>query len=110
MGGRTPGQALKSPGLSAGRTLLPTAARPLAVTIVVICVLVMTVQGVWIRHGMETSWVDATVNAEVVAGLGGDPLPLALFVLPGGRGACAAVGAAPAPAGGFAGPVWWGRV
>src|SRR5262249_57831735 len=97
MGGRTPGQALKSPGLSAGRTLLPTAARPLAVTIVVICVLVMTVQGVWIRHGMETSWVDATVNAEVVAGLGGGPLLLALFVLPGG------LVAGPAHGGGLAG-------
>jgi len=94
MGGRTPGQALKSPGLSAGRTLLPTAARPLAVTIVVICVLVMTVQGVWIRHGMETSWVDATVNAEVVAGLGGHPLLLAILVWPGELVPCTAMGAA----------------
>jgi membrane-associated phospholipid phosphatase len=55
----------------------------LAVIIVVISVLVLTVQGVWIRHGMETSWVDATVNAKVVAGLGGHPLLLAMLVWPG---------------------------
>jgi membrane-associated phospholipid phosphatase len=41
------------------------------------------VQGVWIRHGMETSWVDAAVNAKVVAGLGGHPLLLAVLVWPG---------------------------
>jgi len=32
---------------------------------------------------METSWVDATVNAKVVAGLGGHPLLLAVLVWPG---------------------------
>jgi membrane-associated phospholipid phosphatase len=83
MGGRTSGQALKSPGQSAGRPLLPIPARSLAVTIVVICVLVITVQGVWIQHGMETSWVDATVNAKVVAALGGHHLLLAVLVWPG---------------------------
>ena len=74
---------MKGPGRSAGRPLLPAAARSSAVIIVVICVLVLTVQGVWIRHGMETSWVDATVNAKVVAGLGGRPLLLAMLVWPG---------------------------
>ena len=32
---------------------------------------------------METSWVDAAVNAKVVAGLGGHPLLLAILVWPG---------------------------
>jgi membrane-associated phospholipid phosphatase len=53
------------------------------VILVVACVLVLTVQGVWIRHGMETSWVDAAVNAKVVAGLDGHPLLLAMLVWPG---------------------------
>jgi membrane-associated phospholipid phosphatase len=79
----TSGQTLKSPGQPAGRPLLPTAVRPLAVTIVVTCVLVVTVQAVWIRHGMETSWVDATVDAGLVAGLGGHPLLLAIMVWAG---------------------------
>jgi membrane-associated phospholipid phosphatase len=83
MGGRTSGQALKTSGQPAGGPLLPPAARPLAVIIVAISVLVLAVQGVWIRHGMETSWVDVTVNAKVVAALGGHPLLLALLVWPG---------------------------
>jgi membrane-associated phospholipid phosphatase len=53
------------------------------VTIVVICALVLAVQGVWIRHGMETSWADAAVNAKVVAALGGHPRLLAVLVWPG---------------------------
>jgi membrane-associated phospholipid phosphatase len=83
MGGRTFGQVLKSPGQSAGRPLLPTAARRLAVSTVAVCVLVIAIQGVWIRHGMETSWVDAAVNAKVVAGLGEHPRLLAVLVWPG---------------------------
>ena len=82
MGGSTSGQALKIPGQPAGRPLLPGAARPLAVTIVVTCVLVIAVQAVWIRHGMETSWVDATVDANLVAGLGGHPFLLAMMIWP----------------------------
>jgi len=62
---------------------VPIAARRLAVSTVAVCVLVLTVQGVWIRHGMETSWVDATVNAKVVAALGEHPLLLAVLVWPG---------------------------
>ena len=51
--------------------------------------LVLTVQGVWIRHGMETSWVDAAVDAKVAAGLGGHPRLLAVLVWPGGLPAIA---------------------
>ena len=83
MGGRTSEQALKSPGWSAGRPLLSAAAQPLTVTIVAICALVLAVQGIWIRHGMETSWVDAAINAKVVAGLGGHSRLLAVLVWPG---------------------------
>lgn len=83
MGGRISEQALKSPGWSAGRPLLSAAARPLTVTIVAICALVLAVQGIWIRHGMETSWVDAAINAKVVAGLGGHSRLLAVLVWPG---------------------------
>jgi membrane-associated phospholipid phosphatase len=48
-------------------------------------VLVIAIQGVWIRHGMDTSWVDATVNAKVLAGLGGHPRLLAMLIWPGER-------------------------
>jgi membrane-associated phospholipid phosphatase len=94
MGGSTSGQALKIPGQQAGRPLLPIAARPLAVTIVVTCVLVIAGQAVWIRHGMETSWVDAAVDAKVMAGLGGHPLVLAVLVWPGEPVPVAAMAAA----------------
>jgi membrane-associated phospholipid phosphatase len=91
MGGSTSGQALKSLSRSAGRPLLPTAARRLAVTTVAICALVITVQGVWIRHGMETSWLDTAVDTKVVAGLGGHPLLLAVLVWPGEQAPFAAI-------------------
>jgi membrane-associated phospholipid phosphatase len=77
------GQALSDRGWSTARQLLPTAARPLAVAIVAACVLVMAVQGVWIRHGMETGWVDTVVDAKVRAGFGGHPMLLAVLVWPG---------------------------
>lgn len=84
MGGRTFGQALKGQGQAATRPLLSAAIRPLAVAIVAVCVLVIAVQGVWLRHGMETGWVDAAVDAKVRASLGGHPLLLAVVVWPGG--------------------------
>lgn len=94
MGGSTSGQVLKSPGRSARRPLLPIAARRLAVITVAVCVLVLTVQGVWIRHGMETSWVDATVNAKIAAGLGGHPRLSAVLIWPGEGGPLTAMAAA----------------
>src|SRR5215472_18321411 len=51
--------------------------------IVVVCVLVMTGQGLWLKHGMETSWMDTAIDAKVVASLGGHPLLLAMLVWPG---------------------------
>jgi membrane-associated phospholipid phosphatase len=84
MAGRTFGQALKGQGHAAARPLLPTAVRPVALAIVIVCVLVMAVQGVWLRHGMETGWMDTAVDAKVRAGLGGHPLLLAVLVWPGG--------------------------
>jgi membrane-associated phospholipid phosphatase len=74
---------LKSPGQPAARPLLPAAARPLAVAVVVVCVLVIVAQSVWIGHGMETGWVDTAVDAKVRAGLGGHHLLLAVLVWPG---------------------------
>jgi membrane-associated phospholipid phosphatase len=52
-------------------------------TTVAVCVLVIVIQGVRIRHGMETSWVDATVDVKIMAGLGGHPHLLAVLVSPG---------------------------
>ena len=75
---------MKGQGRAAARPLLPTAIRPLAVAIVVVCVLLIAVQGVWLRHGMETGWVDAAVDVKVRAGLGGHPLLLSVMVWPGG--------------------------
>ena len=43
----------------------------------------MAIQGVWLRHGMETDWVDTAVDAKVRAGLGGHPSLLAVLVWPG---------------------------
>jgi membrane-associated phospholipid phosphatase len=74
--------------------LLPDAARPLAVAIVVVCALVIAVQGVWLRHGMETGWVDTTVDAKVKASLVAHPLLLAVLIWPGAPGPVAAVAAA----------------
>lgn len=85
--------ALNGPGQSATRPLLPTA-RPLAMAIVVVCVLVTAVQGAWLRHGMQTGWVDAAVDAKVRASLGGHPVLLAVLVWPGGPVAVTAVATA----------------
>jgi membrane-associated phospholipid phosphatase len=63
--------------------LLPDTGRPLAVTVVIVCALVVAVQGVWLRHGMETGWVDTAIDAKVKAGLSGHPLLLAVLVWPG---------------------------
>ncbi len=93
MGG-TSGRALRAPDRSAARPLLPGAARPLAVTIAAVCVLVIAVQGMWIRHGMETSWVDSVVDANVRASLGGHPMLLAALVWPGAPVPVAAMTAA----------------
>lgn len=63
--------------------LLSAAARPAAVAIVVACLLVIAVQAVWLRHGMETGWLDTTIDAKVQAALGGHHLLLAVLVWPG---------------------------
>jgi len=52
----------------------------MAVAVVVVCALVVAAQGVWIRHGMETGWLDTTVDAHLRAGLGGHPLLLDVLV------------------------------
>jgi membrane-associated phospholipid phosphatase len=54
-----------------------------AVAIVVVCVLVMAVQAVWLRHGMETGWLDTAIDARVQASLAGHPRLLAVLVWPG---------------------------
>ncbi len=83
MGGRISGQALKGTGRPAVRPLLPGTGSLLAVAIVVVCVLVTAVQAVWLRHGMETGWLDTAIDAKVRASLAGHPLPLAVLVWPG---------------------------
>ena len=52
----------------------------MAGAVVVVCVLVVAAQGVWIRHGMETGWLDTTVDAHLRAVLGGHPLLLDVLV------------------------------
>jgi undecaprenyl-diphosphatase len=74
--------------------LLPTGARLLAAAIVVVCVLVTAVQGVWLRHGMETGRMDTAVDAKVKAGLGGHPQLLAVLVWPGEAVTVTAIAAA----------------
>jgi len=77
------GQALKGPGRSATQPLLPGTGSPLAMAIVVACVLVTAVQPVWLRHGMETGWLNEAIDAEVQASLARHPLSLAVLVSPG---------------------------
>jgi membrane-associated phospholipid phosphatase len=60
-------------------------------TIVAICALVLAAQAIWIRHGMETSWVDAAVDAKIAAALGGHPLLLAILIWPGDQLAIAGI-------------------
>lgn len=83
MGGRTSAPAVKGPGRSAASPLLPAAERPLAVAIAVVCVLVTAVQAVWIRHGMETGWLDTAIDTKVQASLSAHPLLLDVLVWPG---------------------------
>lgn len=63
--------------------LLPGAARPCAVAIVIVCVVVVAVQAVWLRHGMETSGIDPAVDAKLTPILGPHPLLLDVLVWPG---------------------------
>jgi membrane-associated phospholipid phosphatase len=63
--------------------LLRPAARPLAVAIVVACVLVTAGLGAWFWHETRTDWVDAVVGARLQAGLRGHPHLLAVLVWPG---------------------------
>jgi membrane-associated phospholipid phosphatase len=81
-------------GRAAARPLLSAAARLPAAAIVAICVLVTAVQAVWLRHGMETGWVDTAVDAKVRAALGGHPALLAVLVWPGGPVVVTAMAAA----------------
>jgi membrane-associated phospholipid phosphatase len=65
-----------------------------AVAIVVVCVLVTAVQAVWLRHGMETGWLDTAIDARVQASLAGHPRLLAVLVWPGEPVPAAAMAAA----------------
>jgi membrane-associated phospholipid phosphatase len=65
-----------------------------AVAIVVVCVLVMAVQAVWLRHGMETGWLDTAIDARVQASLAGHLRLLAVLVWPGEPVPAAAMAAA----------------
>jgi len=71
------------PNRPVARPLLPSAARPLAVAIVVACVLVTALLGAWFWHETRTDWVDAVVGARLQAGLGGHPHLLAVMAWPG---------------------------
>jgi membrane-associated phospholipid phosphatase len=64
------------------------------VAIVAACFLVTAVQGVWLRHGMETGWADTAVDAKVRAALAGHPTLLAVLVWPGEPVAVTAMAAA----------------
>jgi membrane-associated phospholipid phosphatase len=83
MGERTVGHALKGARQPAATPLLPAAGRPAAMAIAVACGLVIAAQGVWIRHGMETGWLDTTVDAHLKASLGAHHLLLDVLVWPG---------------------------
>jgi PAP2 superfamily len=83
MGERTLGHAWKGIRPSAATPLVPAAGRPVTMAIAVACGLVIAAQGVWIRHGMETGWLDTTVDAHLKARLGAHHLLLDVLVWPG---------------------------
>jgi membrane-associated phospholipid phosphatase len=83
MGERTLGRVSQGTSQPTATALLPTAGRPVAVAIAVVCGLVIAAQGVWIRHGMETGWLDTAVGANLRASLGGHPVLLDVLVWPG---------------------------
>lgn len=83
MGEQTLGRALRGTRRPTATALLPAAGRPVAVAIAVACGLVIAAQGVWIRHGMETGWLDTTVSAHLQASLGPHQLLLDVLVWPG---------------------------
>jgi membrane-associated phospholipid phosphatase len=83
MGEQTLGPALKGTRQPPATALLPAAGRRPAVAIAVVCVLVIAAQGVWIRHGMETGWLDTAIDAHLQASLGGHRLLLDVLVWPG---------------------------
>jgi len=58
-------------GESADGPLLSTAARPLAVVIVVACAGTTALLGAWLGHGAHTDPVDTAVDARMVASLAG---------------------------------------
>jgi membrane-associated phospholipid phosphatase len=62
---------------------VPTAARRLTVAIVVVCAAVTAVLGAWLRHETSPGWVDAAVDARLVADLDRHPLLQAVLVWPG---------------------------
>ena len=83
MGETTFAEAAEGTGQPAARPLLPAAVQPLAVASVVICGLVIAIQGVWLRHGMETTWLDATIDTKIRSVLGGRRVLLDVLVWPG---------------------------
>jgi membrane-associated phospholipid phosphatase len=83
MGEQTLGRTSRATGQPTAPALLPAAGRPVAVAIAVVCGLVIAAQGVWIRHGMETSWLDMSVSASLRASLGAHQLLLDVLVWPG---------------------------
>jgi membrane-associated phospholipid phosphatase len=83
MGERTLGHALRGTRQPAATPLVPAASRPAATAIAVACGLVIAAQAVWIRHGMETGWLDTTVDGHLTASLGAHHLLLGVLVWPG---------------------------
>jgi membrane-associated phospholipid phosphatase len=94
MGEQTLRRALRGTRQPPEPALLPAAGRPVAVAIAVACGLVIAAQGVWIRHGMETGWLDTTVSANLQASLGPHHLLLDVLVWPGEPAPAVAITAA----------------
>lgn len=83
MGEQTLRRALKGTRQPRATALLPAAGRRPAMAIAVVCGLVIAAQGVWIRHGMQTGWLDTAIDAHLHASLGAHRLLLDVLVWPG---------------------------
>jgi membrane-associated phospholipid phosphatase len=82
MGAKT-SRHVPTAGRPAAEPLLPGGARPAAVAATAACVLVVAIEAVWLRHGMETSGADTAVDTRVRAALAGHRLLLAVLVWAG---------------------------
>jgi membrane-associated phospholipid phosphatase len=85
---------LGQPQRPAARPLLPPQARPVAVTVVAVCVVVTAFLGVLVAHQSRPGWLDRGIDARLQSALHGHAAALDRVALPGSAGPVVAITAA----------------